>query len=196
MKIIAWSDIHGDLDRIEKLHSLDIDYDLLIVPGDLSIFERDIIKVLSKLSSFKKVLLIPGNHEESIDVTLFDNIFNIHKTFYDSGEYRFLGLGHGGFSEFDPNAKILNPYVNSKKKNILITHAPPYGTNLDILNEKHIGNKTISKFIKKNKFNFVLFGHLHEKEGQIDFLNGSTLINCGIPFKINLDTGNYEKILI
>ena len=196
MKVLVYSDIHGDIDSLNYLLSLNLEYDLFIVPGDISIFEKNITKIFNKLAEFKEVLIIPGNHEIKLNVDRYDNIHNINKTFFEKNNYRFLGLGHGGFSDFDPNAKILKPYIDKNMNNILITHAPPYKTKLDLIGENHVGNKTIRKSIKKNNFKFVFCGHIHETEGQVDRINNTTIINCGIPFLVNIDENSYDKIIL
>ncbi|MFW6025993.1 MAG: metallophosphoesterase family protein [Candidatus Woesearchaeota archaeon] len=195
MNVLVYSDFHGNLESLRYLLSLNLDYDLFIIPGDISIFEKDMIRILNQISQFKKVLIIPGNHEDRLNVDRYDNIHNINKSFYDKGDYRFLGLGHGGFSEFEPNAKILKPYIEKNKTNILITHAPPYNTKIDLLDKIHVGNKTITRSIKKYNFPFVFCGHIHETEGQIDKIKNTTILNCGIPFLVDLKNNTYEKIL-
>ena len=97
-----------------------------------------------------------------------------------------MGYGCGGFSlvdrEFDKTAvkfrKIIK--MNEDKKIILVTHAPPYKTRLDKLGI-HCGNKSIRKFIDKNKIDLVICGHLHENFGKEDKINKTRLINPG-PF--------------
>jgi hypothetical protein len=48
-------------------------------------------------------------------------------------------------------------------KTILISHAPPYNTNLDMtLNKRHLGSEALRKIITEKKPILVLCGHIHE----------------------------------
>lgn len=54
--------------------------------------------------------------------------------------------------------KNLNP-----KRVILVSHAPPYNTSLDMLqNNEHVGSKAIKKIIKEKQPYLTLHGHIHE----------------------------------
>jgi len=70
---------------------------------------------------------------------------------------------------------------NKGKKIILVTHAPPYRTNLDNIEGDSCGNKAIRNFIDKVKPDLVISGHLHENAGKGDKIKNTRLINPG-PF--------------
>lgn len=65
-----------------------------------------------------------------------------------------------------------------KHKIILVTHAPPYGTKLDFLND-YSGNKSIRDFVEKAKPIFVICGHFHEHRGEFDYIGKTEIINPG-----------------
>ncbi|MBD3247632.1 hypothetical protein GF378_03365 [Candidatus Pacearchaeota archaeon] len=49
------------------------------------------------------------------------------------------------------------------KELILVTHAPPYNTSLDMISQKkHVGSKAIKKIIKEKQPLVGLHGHIHE----------------------------------
>jgi len=93
--------------------------------------------------------------------------------------------GGGGFSqtdkEFEKQSKKFKKFLKDHKDKafVLVTHAPPYGTKLDYICKDHVGNKSIRKFIKENKVDLTIAGHLHETEGKIDKIDKSTIINPG-----------------
>lgn len=52
---------------------------------------------------------------------------------------------------------------NKTKKIILVSHTPPYNTNLDLIqNKEHIGSRAIRKIIEKKQLPLTLHGHVHE----------------------------------
>jgi len=55
-------------------------------------------------------------------------------------------------------AKLADP-----KKTIYVTHAPPYGTHLDVVfSGSHVGSTAIMKFIMDAQPHLTLHGHIHE----------------------------------
>tara|TARA_Y100000310_G_scaffold338612_1_gene428713 strand:- start:1553 stop:2566 length:1014 start_codon:yes stop_codon:yes gene_type:complete len=49
------------------------------------------------------------------------------------------------------------------QRTLLVSHAPPYNTNLDLLsNNEHVGSLAIKKIIQSKQFYLTLHGHIHE----------------------------------
>jgi uncharacterized protein len=188
MKILAFSDMHGDMAAFSELKKKAKDADIIICAGDISTFERNLKTILSKLSELKKpVLMINGNHEDAGILkklcSNFKNILFIHRALYTIDNFQFVGYGGGGFSrsdiEFEKYTKQVLKDFDRKKKKILITHAPPYGTTLDLISKEHSGNKSIRNFIKEHNIDVAISCHLHECSYHTDTLNKSYLINPG-----------------
>jgi|TARA_Y100000310_G_scaffold343710_1_gene452654 hypothetical protein len=195
MKILAFTDIHGNNKLIEEIikKSKARKPDLLVCCGDLTIFGSNLEKILFRLNKIKiPILAIPGNHEEEIDMKRicrkFDNIIYLHKGVYEIGEYAFFGFGTGGFEfrslEFEKICEKVIKRIGGKNV-ILITHQPPHKTKLDRLEYfDYAGNKSFKAFIVKHKPMLALSGHLHENFGKIDNIGKSILINPGPKGKI------------
>jgi Icc-related predicted phosphoesterase len=191
MKVLAFSDMHGSLRALKKIRSLAKKQkpDLIINTGDISIFEQNIELLIERLNKIGiPVLIIHGNHEDTSTMRQVtakrENIKFVHKKIHKVGDYVFVGYGGGGFSledkEFRNWTKKIKPKLKGKKV-VLITHAPPYGTKLDIILEDYCGNKDIRKFIERNDIVLALCGHIHENEGRMDKINGTKVSNPG-PF--------------
>jgi len=189
MKLLAFADLHGDTKFLKKiiLRAKEDDIELLVAAGDLTMFEDHLRYILKKLNSVgKKVLIIPGNHESNADLdealTDYDNCQNFHKKAVEVGEYVFLGYGEGGFSLKDPEFRKLSRgwYGKyQKKKLVLVTHAPPFGTTVDRLDNKYVGNQDIRSFIERIKPKLVICGHIHETVGKVDKVGETNIINPG-----------------
>lgn len=194
MKILAFVDLHGSLKALKKLQKL-VDKekpDIIVCAGDISIFEQNLDYLAHRISKFKKpVLMVHGNHEDESSMKksckLFENVTFIHGNVYVHDDTLFLGWGGGGFSmrdkDFEKKAKDFEKKMKGFEKVVLITHAPPYNTNLDKIIDESCGNKSIRKFIAKNtkKIKVTIAGHLHENAGSEDHIKDTRIVNPG-PF--------------
>ncbi len=192
MKLLAFVDVHTSvkaLKRIKKKVKKEKP-DLLLCAGDISIFEHGVDYILYSLNKLKKpILMIHGNHERDRFMRrvckLFGNIIFVHKKHYKKDNLIVLGYGGGGFtlrdSEFKKTAKKFKKIIkkNEDKKIILLVHGPPYGTDVDKIVGQHCGNKDITDFIKKNKVDYVICGHLHENFGKKDKIKKTIVMNPG-----------------
>ena len=190
MRILAFIDMHGSLSALKKIKKKAKNADIIVCGGDFTIFEQGIERFMKEFNKLKKpFLLIHGNHED--DTTLrhlghkYKNIHFIHGTHFIFRDVVFLGWGGGGFSiedkDFEKKAKKFNKFLKDHKDKafVLVSHAPPYNTKLDKICKESCGNKSIRKFIKENKVDLNISGHLHENEGKMDKIDKSTVINPG-----------------
>ena len=175
MKILAFTDIHRADSKIIKKALFDIvkkaaQADILICCGDISFFGqgfRSALNILMKAD--KPLLIIHGNHEEEREVShlRLKNIIPFHRKPHRIGNYLFLGHGGGGFSIIDRKLEQRLPQFKEKiqpsDKVILVTHGPPYNTELDYMPlYGSVGCRSITKAIKELKPHLFLCGHIHE----------------------------------
>lgn len=188
MKILAFVDVHGSKRALKELEKKAKLADILVCAGDLSQFEMHLDKLLAKLSSFGKlVLMIHGNHEEDEVLrqacTKYENIVFFHKLAKIIDNVLFIGYGGGGFDKTTPDmAKFFKKHENMLKKAekaVFITHAPPYKTALDRINGIHNGNNTIRNMIIKYQPRFAVCGHFHENWQKHDKLGICKILNPG-----------------
>ncbi len=183
MKILAFTDMHGNADSFKKIKKKAERADLIICAGDFTYFESRMEKILAAMDKLgKKVLLIHGNHEDERNVEKacgkMKNIVFLHKKAHRFNDYLFTGFGGMGFSQKDDEFEKYAQKFENKKKIILVTHAPPYNTKLDNL-FSHNGNKSITSFIKKAKPILAICGHFHELFGKKDMIKTTLIINPG-----------------
>ena len=190
MKILAFTDLHGDLKRLGHLMNL-IKLkkpDLLICAGDISWFGAKINPVMKKLDSINiPILIIPGNHESEEEIEdlakKHKNLIDINKKIVEINNFQFFGFGSGGFSqkniEFEKQFEKIKSKIKDNNKFIFVSHQPPYQTNLDKIQDEHVGSKSIRKFIEFTNPILVISGHIHESEHSEDKIKKSRLINPG-----------------
>ncbi len=192
MKLLLCVDLHCQVKAVESLRKKvkKEKPDLICCSGDISIVDRGTKEMAAALDSFgKRVLIIPGNHEDENDLEkrchFTENLFFLHEKSYVEGNVLFLGYGTGGFSAIDSRFKRVTRdferiiKANKGKKVVLLVHAPPYKTKLDNVMGSSCGNKTFKEFIVRNKPDLVVCGHLHENAGKEDFIGKTRIINPG-----------------
>jgi uncharacterized protein len=196
MKILAFTDVHGDIRVISRVISLvkKEKIDVLICAGDISNFS-DNLKELIEM--FKKIevpfIMLPGNHEDPKELgDLCRNLKNcifLHRKIYKIQDVLFIGSGGGGFSPIDIKfEKFVEKHkkeILNNKKIVFITHAPPINTKLDLIPHLgHCGCKSYRKFIEKYQPSLAISGHLHETFGKMDHLKHTFMFNPGENGKI------------
>ncbi|MBW2970689.1 metallophosphoesterase [Candidatus Woesearchaeota archaeon] len=188
MKILAFVDIHGSFKLLDELEPKAAEADVLVSAGDISRFEMELDKILGKVNSFgKPVLIIHGNHENPKVLEDacrgFKNIIFAHKKAQIINNMLFLGFGGLGFEKSTPEMeqffKKHHKELKNSKEVVFITHAPPYNTALDKINSSHNGNNTLRNVIIKYQPNILVCGHFHENSGKTDILGNAKLVNPG-----------------
>lgn len=190
MKIMAFVDLHGSLSILKKIGSIarTEKVDFLVCAGDITIFGDSMKQMVAKLDEIDiPSVMIHGNHEDEDALRRLcektKNVKFIHKKTVEFGDFVFMGYGGGGFSvvdkEFEQWSKEAMGKIAEGKKIILVTHAPPYGTKLDMILDQPAGNKSIRNFIKLVQPKIAISGHLHENSGTKDKIDATKLVNPG-----------------
>jgi len=205
MLILAFTDIHGSYDTVEKIISSEKS-DVIIFGGDITNVgsKKEVELFLNRFTHLNKLIYcIAGN----MDLPDHDELY------YEKGiglsgngiiykDVGFFGVSGSSYTTLNTpyevdestiNKKLLSGYLkvlNSKIK-ILVSHTPPYKTKLDIIkSEVHVGSKSVRNFIEKYKPEITICGHIHEARG-LDKLGDTQIVNCGLASQ-----GNYARIII
>jgi len=205
LKILAAADIHGDKKLVAELakRAEKENVDLVVLCGDLTFFEADLSGLIGPFKKRgKKVLLVPGNHETIATANflaqMYPETYNIHGYSIVFDDIGFFGIGSGNIGLFEIGdrdvKKILKKAaegIKDLKRKILITHVPPYGTNLDDLGWTKAGSKSIREIIEEVQPEYCLCGHIHETFGKSDMIGKTKVINVGRKGRIiRLPKGN------
>ena len=151
MRIAGITDLHGNYQGINEIFIYKPD--VLIISGDITHFGRN-LKVIDYLKFLKensniKILAIPGNCDSEEVINKINDIgINLDGRIINIGGIYFIGLGGSNITPFNtPNEyteeeiylKFKNTIKKVKKENlinkfVLISHAPPYNTMADRIN--------------------------------------------------------------
>jgi hypothetical protein len=198
MKILAISDIHERIVKINKLKSAlkeaGFNPELVVVAGDLTYF-KDIdfaLKILRKIREImdSRVIFIPGNCDplELVGIREVGNdIVNIHARTMVIGNYVFYGVGGSGITPFntlieyseEEFREILSNIknINMREKLIIVTHQPILGY-FDEVNGIHVGSQVFAEYLNALKPILWITGHVHEQTG-FTRNNGTTIVHPG-----------------
>ena len=207
MKILAISDLHAKENQRLYDYLEDNNIDLLIVSGDITNFgppefAEDFLNKVSDLGP--TAVAIPGNCDTK-DVLEKINKSKAICAHNDIIEYENLIIyGFGGSNptpfdtpfEFDDDVIYdhLKKLFNSKKAinigkkekesvgkvDILLTHAPPYDSKVDIIeNGTHVGSEAVKKIIDEYQPRISICGHVHESVA-LDMVGNTVVVNPGM----------------
>jgi uncharacterized protein len=195
-KILAVGDIHGDTGLVKRLAEKAVkeNVDLVILAGDLTLFERSTKNIIGPfVKAKKKVLLIPGNHESIATADFLAELYpdtkNIHGYSMVMNDVGIFGAGGADFGMDPMSEKTFKKVIgeaHSKIKNtnkkILVTHMHPSGTKSEFSGFK--GSKSIREAIEKYQPDFAIFSHIHEAGGTEDKIGKTKVINVSRKEKI------------
>jgi Icc-related predicted phosphoesterase len=185
----VFSDIHSDLQALERLVAIDADY--YFCAGDLVNWGRqldatgEILKVRGD-----RVYVIPGNHESAEQIADFCGKFGLndfHGGKLQVGEFQVTGLGYSNPTPFNTPGEYSEQELEERlhafdglKPMISICHAPPHGTMLDrITNLRHAGSRAVREFLQREQPRFFFCGHIHEAAGVSEKLGETSAMNVG-----------------
>ncbi len=192
MKILAASDIHGDIKLAEALadKAEKENVDLVVLCGDLTYAEsstKGIIGPFKKKN--KKVLLIPGNHETNATADFLAEMYgatNLHGYSIKYKDVAFFGCGSANIGAFQLNEdEIFNTlkkgykYIKDTKKRIMVTHVHPSESLIEKFTSVFPGSKGVTKAVREMKPDLLLCGHVHEAEGIEDRIGSTKVLNVG-----------------
>lgn len=189
MKLLIFSDIHGDLQALEKL--IAIEADLYIAAGDLATWGRGLetcARVLQPRAD--RLFVLPGNHESEAQIEQFcaaHGFRDLHGKSLRAGRYEVAGLGYSSPTPFntpgeygeDEMARRLAAFAGVAPM-VLICHCPPYGTALDRIRDGlHGGSTAVRDFLAAEQPEWFFCGHIHEAAGVTAEIGKTRCVNAG-----------------
>jgi len=142
--------------------------------------------------------VVPGNCDpkEILDVLEHSDSVCLHASQINLGKISIAGIGGSNPTPFNTPFEMTDkqmddilheimPKLERTVHNVLLTHAPPYGT-LDVINGEHVGSASIQRHMKS--FDLVCCAHIHEQRG-IQDVGGIKVVNPGMA-----STGNCAMI--
>lgn len=193
MKILIFSDIHGDTRALEKL--LAQPADIYIAAGDLSTFGRSLDRCAELLKPLaERLWLLPGNHEsheQTRAICRRHGFFDFHRQVRAlesaKGTTCWAGLGYSNITPFNTPGEYSEDEIagalaafEGKKPLYLVVHFPPRDTKLDeFAPGKHAGSPALREWVERIQPAFLFCGHIHEAAGLQDQVGATKCFNVG-----------------
>ncbi len=195
LRILAFTDIHGNAKNLEKLLTTEKEgIDIIVFCGDAAPYHSpsSIEYLFQALSAIAlPSVVVPGNMDSP---KAYEhpptNVKVIHGGFYVHKGYAFIGIGgspptpFGTYFELseDDILKLLEEaWMKAIKFGpiIVVSHAPPYQTACDkTFTGMHVGSKSLRKFIEDKIPILCICGHIHESRA-IDRVGDTVVVNPG-----------------
>ena len=180
MKVLIFSDTHGDLRSLEKVMAQPAD--VYISAGDLSNFGKMLDRcgeVLKPLGD--RLWALPGNHETHEQMRSFCEKFgfvDFHRQLRKIGNSNWAGLGYSNITPFKTPGEYSEAEISSALATFdgtpqlyLVVHFPPRDTKLDeYAPGQHAGSPALRTWVERQKPLDLFCCHIHETSGITDNL--------------------------
>jgi hypothetical protein len=190
---IGIGDIHNNISKLEHIHDIE-KADGIIIHGDITNggVHAQVESMLSQtLSKNSNVYAQPGNMDGTGILDYLERKTTpLHRKGYElSPNIGIMGVGMstptpfktpGEFSDEQLGRWLEESWslIKHFQHKIVVTHDPPYNTQLDKTSGRHVGSRTVYSFIKKYQPDVLLCGHIHESRGK-DFIGKTKAVNPG-----------------
>jgi len=186
MRILALSDIHNSLGKLQSLEEKAPDTALAVICGDLtSLGPRENVAKIMKILSPRRVVAVPGNMDSNEVLARMEEAgISIHGACKSAGEKKFCGFGGGSLGKaglFNFSGKEIKKGLSKivSKESIMVTHLPPLGSRLDLAQgSAHIGSGAVREILEEKKPFLHLCGHVHEAFGE-EKISHTLSVNVG-----------------
>ena len=189
MRLLVFSDIHGDAAALKKV--LEIEADIYIAAGDLANWSRGLDAMGAVLQARAgRMWVLPGNHEHESHIEDFCAAYGLnalHGRSFEANGWHVAGLGHSNPTPFDTPGEYtekeladrLAPFAELEPL-ILVCHCPPKGTPLDEAGPGlHFGSTAVKEFLDRKQPAWFFCGHIHEAAGRAAEMGRTRGVNAG-----------------
>jgi Icc-related predicted phosphoesterase len=176
VKLLAFSDLHRDLEQGARLVEMSTEADVVIGAGDFASMHEGLAETVAVLASIQApTVLVPGNNE-TVDalrdaVRSWEAATVLHGEGTSIGGVEFFGLGAGipvtpwdwSFDLDDDEARgMLAPCPEGA---VLVLHSPPKGHCDSAGGDTHFGSPALLAAIEEKRPRLAVCGHIHESWG-------------------------------
>jgi Icc-related predicted phosphoesterase len=199
MKLLAFSDLHRDLDGAARLVERAAGADVVIGAGDFASVHEGLEETIDALSGIEKpTFLVPGNNETEEGLRKACEGWPMAKVLHgESGWWahgsgsevlsavQFFGLGGGiPVTPWDWSFDLTEEAAAERLAGcpegaVLILHSPPHG-HCDVSGSgEHLGSTAILAAIEAKRPALAVCGHIHESWGAESTVGETRIVNLG-----------------
>ena len=190
MRLLAFSDLHRDLDQAALLVEMAAEADVVVGAGDFASIHDGLEETIAVLAAIETPsLLVPGNNETADALreaaTAWPAASVLHGEGVELDGVEFFGLGAGvpitpwdwSFDLSEDQAAAL--LAGCPAEAVLIVHSPPRGHVDRSGAGDHLGSTAILGAIESKRPSLAICGHIHESWGAESELGPTRIVNLG-----------------
>jgi Icc-related predicted phosphoesterase len=188
VRLLAFSDIHRDLEQARRIAEMARDADVVVAAGDFGSMHRGVERLIDMLVVIETpTVLVPGNNETEDELTEACGGWRaatvLHGTGTEIGGVTFWGLG-GGIPttpwpwSYDLTEDEADRALAScpDSLDVMVLHSPPKG-HLD--GDRSLGSEALLRAVERVQPRVAVCGHIHECAGQEAAIGATRLFNLG-----------------
>jgi uncharacterized protein len=190
MRILAFSDLHRDLDQGARLVEMSAEADVVIGAGDFASVHEGLEETIAALAPIEvPTVLVPGNNEtvEALREAAsgWEAATVLHGTAAEIDGIEFFGLGAGipvtpwdwSFDLDDGAATAM--LGECPEGAVLVLHSPPKGHCDTAGNGEGFGSPALLEAIEEKRPRLAVCGHIHESWGCESLIGETPVRNLG-----------------
>ena len=191
MRILAFSDLHRDVEAARRIVEASVEADVIVGAGDFATFGEGASDTLDILRNVKvPTVFVFGNHDRPDELRSLCSDWHagymLHGDMVRVGDVAFFGVGgeiprRNGetWSEAVSEEEAYRLLQDCPKNAVLITHTPPYGCADRQKNGMHEGSQAIHAAVDEKQPILNLCGHIHFSWGASGKIGKSPIHNLG-----------------
>ena len=190
MKLLAFSDLHRDLDQAAELVAMSAEADVVIGAGDFASVHEGLAKTIAALAGIEApTVLVPGNNETEEALREAAANWSAATVLHGGGMTiegtEFYGLGAGipttpwdwSFDLDDETATAM--LADCPQDAVLVLHSPPKGHCDSNGTDMHFGSPALLSAIEEKNPQLAVCGHIHESWGCESRIGATPVRNLG-----------------
>jgi uncharacterized protein len=186
VKLLAFSDLHRDVEQARLLVESARAADVVIAAGDFASIHKGLDETIEALRPIDKpTLLVPGNNETEDALREacrdWEQATVLHGEAAELDGVSFFGLGGGvpvtpwnwsfDLTEEEAEAKL----AGCPEGGVLVVHSPPKG----YLDGSDLGSEAVLRAIERAQPRLFVCGHIHECWGEEATIGRPRVVNLG-----------------
>lgn len=190
MRVLAFSDLHRDLDTARTLVERSGEFDVVIGAGDFASVHEGLEETIAALSGIETpTVLVPGNNETEDALREAASDWPAATVLHgDSAEIAgttFFGLGAGiPTTPWDWSFDLTDEEAEDRLDEcpagaVLVVHSPPQGHCDRSSSGDHLGSHAILDAIATKQPPLAVCGHIHEAWGERSRVGPTEIANLG-----------------
>lgn len=191
MRLLLFSDLHGDTASAKSLLARAPTFDVLIGAGDFCNARRGLAAIIAPFLTVQTpMVFVPGNNESYDELKqacqAASHIHVLHGNSCHINDQLFFGIGGGipvtpfGSWSFDLDETEAARLLSTCPTNtILLSHSPPLGTLDKSSSGQSLGSRSVDACINAKKPKLLVCGHIHASANRSQQVDDTLVVNAG-----------------